>query len=226
MTDLISNEIIQVINFLLPGFIVTWIFYRLTAWSRPSEFERVVQALIYTVFVQFLIIVIQWVFIKVGQFVVALGTWTQDSKIIWSVLIALGLGILSSWLANTDKLHLQLRNLKLTKETSFPSEWYGNFYQNNFYVVLHLTGERRLYGYPEEWPSDPEHGHFVVAEAEWLIEECNQSKPVPLKGVDKILIPAKEVSFVEFMERNSTNSKENSCESKGTNTVTESSKTY
>jgi hypothetical protein len=33
---------------------------------------------------------------------------------------------------------------------------------------LHLNDERRIYGWPEEWPSDPRAGYFSIAEAEWI----------------------------------------------------------
>ena len=64
------------------------------------------------------------------------------------------------------------------------------------YVVLHLKGQRRLYGWPEEWPSRPDEGHFRIAEGEWLIEDERR----PAKGVSAILIPAGEVEMVEFLD--------------------------
>lgn len=71
------------------------------------------------------------------------------------------------------------------------------FSQQKTYVVLHLTGERRLYGWPEEWPSDPNVGYFSMAESEWLTD----SGSIPLEGVENVLIPAQEVTFVEFMTK-------------------------
>jgi hypothetical protein len=53
-----------------------------------------------------------------------------------------------------------------------------------------------LYGWAEEWPSAPDQGHFVIAQAEWL-DENNQSKP--LTGVEKILVKAGDVEMVELM---------------------------
>ena len=52
-------------------------------------------------------------------------------------------------------------------------EWYSTFARlgDNSYVVLHLRGERRLYGYAEEWPGSSKEGHFRIAEPEWLGEE-------------------------------------------------------
>jgi hypothetical protein len=124
------------------------------------------------------------------------GDWTGSSDFIWSVILAVLLGLLVSYLANSDRLHRVLRYLGVTHQTSFSSEWYGALCQNRGYVVLHLAGERRLYGWPEEWPSAPDQGHFVIAEAEWLIEN-NQS--IPLPTVKKMVVKASDVEFLELM---------------------------
>ena len=110
---------------------------------------------------------------------------------------ALLLGICFSYYANNDKLHKFLRKLGITRETSYPSEWFGAFLKKITYVVLHLDGERRLYGWPIEWPSEPEKGHFVLVQASWL-DEDNQ---IPLAGVESIMVNVKDVKMVEFMEK-------------------------
>jgi hypothetical protein len=45
----------SVLTFLLPGFVSAAVFYSFTSHPKPSEFERVVQALIFTIFVQALV---------------------------------------------------------------------------------------------------------------------------------------------------------------------------
>ena len=53
-------------------------------------------------------------------------------------------------------------------------------------------------GWPEEGPSTPDRGHFIVVQAEWLDEN---NEPIPLEGVEKIVIKASEVEMVELMSR-------------------------
>ena len=43
------GDIVGVLTFLLPGFVAASIFYSLTSYPKPSPFDRVVQALIFTV---------------------------------------------------------------------------------------------------------------------------------------------------------------------------------
>lgn len=190
-----SSEVVTILTFLLPGFVASAIFHSLTAHPKPNEFERIIQALIFTTFVQALVKGIP----LIGSWVGAGPMWTGESEIVVAVLIAVVVAIVAVYASNHDTLHGFFRWIRLTKENSFPSEWYSTFTRNpNCYVVLHLNGERRLYGWPEEWPSHPGQGHFRIAEAEWLTE--TEDEQVAMTRVSVILVPAVEVEMVEFLE--------------------------
>ncbi len=47
-----ADNFLAVVAFLLPGFITAWIFYGLTSHPKPSQFERTIQALIFTFIIQ------------------------------------------------------------------------------------------------------------------------------------------------------------------------------
>ena len=113
-----------------------------------------------------------------------------------SVMVSVALAFLAAYVLNNDVVHRVLRRIRITRETSYPSEWYSTFARHECYVVLHMKGQRRLFGWPEEWPSRPDEGHFRVAEGEWLENDGR----TPAEGVAAILIPAGEVEMVEFME--------------------------
>jgi hypothetical protein len=193
--DLPSTTLVEVLAFLLPGFLAASIYYGLTPHARPIPFERVVQALIFTVLVQSLIFPVRQIGFAVGDRWGSIGNWTSDVQLVWSVILAMPLGLFLAWVSNRDRLHEVLRKMKITDQTSFSSEWYGAFCRNEGYVVLHLAGDRRLYGWPEEWPSVADRGHFVMAKAEWLVED----EPIKLDGVHRILVRASDVEMVELM---------------------------
>ena len=179
------------LQYLLPGLLSAWIFYAFTTWPKPDQFERIVQALIFTLIV------------RTGTFPVKLllsvwpiFKWDASSELVTSTVIAVLVGVVFSYFSNNDKFHAFARKLSITKETSYPSEWFGAFAENVTYVVLHLDGERRLYGWPVEWPSASDRGHFLMKDASWLLDK----EQLPVKGVSGILIAAKEVEFVEFMD--------------------------
>ena len=185
----VNSQLISVLQYLLPGFVSAWIFYGLTAYPKPSPFERVIQALIFT-------------FIIRGATEFSEKFFNiQPSSFILSLSLALILGILLSCFANTDILYKLLRHLKITKETSYPSPWFSAFSDNITYVVLHLKDTRRIYGWPKEWPNDPRDGHFLLQNACWLEEENGENKEVPLDDLKGLLIDSANVEMVEFAKK-------------------------
>jgi len=217
MMEYISSEIVGIIYQLLPGFITACIFYLLTSYTKPAPFERVIQALIFTVITKALIIVIHFLYNFTGNH---FGKWNENVEFVASIFFAVMIGIIISWCANNDfplwlfrKDGLEkctgltkfivgmLSTLNLTNKTLHPTEWYSFFKESEHDVVLHLDGERRLKGYLMQFPDCPEDGHFIVINASWLLDD---GKEVPLLSVEKILISAKEVIWVELIKSGTT----------------------
>jgi uncharacterized protein DUF6338 len=192
----ISNDVILILQFLLPGFIAAWIFYGLTSYPKQSQFERIVQALIFTLFIQAMVSILKYLLLKIGLYW-NIGNWNESSSLIASIIIAIMFGIIFSFFANNDKIHNFLRWAKITQESSFPSEWFGSF-SNITYIVIHFKDERRLYGWPIEWPSEPTNGHFLITEPSWLTKNDKECK---ITGVSNILINVQDVKWVEFLEK-------------------------
>ena len=190
-----ASNLIELLQYLLPGFLAAWVFYGFTPFQKPLQFERLIQALIFTLVVQAIVSILRLLLTWLGG-AYSIGTWDDDYQLPLSMFAAVGVGFVFAYFANTDKFHALARNMNLTKETSFPSEWFGVFSKRITYVVLHLSGERRLYGWPIEWPSSPEKGHFSLVDASWLTD----AGEIRADGVDAILVPAVEVELVEFMK--------------------------
>ncbi len=116
-----------------------------------------------------------------------------------SVAVAVVIGLIAAWIANNDVVHQLFRWLHITRETSYPSEWFSSFSRHDgCYVVLHLDGKRRLYGFPTEWPSNPDKGHFRITDGEWL--DMEERVPTTTE-VAAILLPVSEVEMVEFIKQ-------------------------
>lgn len=194
------NELQTLLTMLLPGFVTAAILYLFTSYSKPSPFERIIQALVFSFVVNAIARLLEWI-----------GYTFLESvpDIVLYFVLAVILGILAVCATNHDWLYRFLRIMSFTRETSFPSEWYSAFARNkNAYVVLHLKGERRFYGWPQEWPSDPDMGHFIIAEGEWLSDEVSTENETDNEDDDtssildverdQVLIPVAEVEMVEF----------------------------
>ena len=189
---LASSETVSILIFLLPGFVAAAVFYWLTSHPKPGAFERIVQALIFTILVQAVVKMFFIVMEGVGW----TFSWDETAHLIFSTSAAIGLGLVAAYTLNRDIPHRYLRRIGVTRENSYPSQWYSAFDRHaDCYLVLHLKGERRLYGWPTEWPSRPDEGHFLIEEVEWL----HGDERTPAEGVAGMLVHVSEVEMVEFL---------------------------
>ena len=192
------SEVVPVLTFLLPGFVSAAVFYTLTSHPKPNNFGSVVQALMFTIVVQGITVLLRFQFPERFSWL-----WDEETDVFVSVAIAVVVGACVAFVSNLNLLHWPLTKMKLTRENSYPTEWYSAFVHNSCYVVLHMD-DRRLYGWPTEWPSDPRRGHFRITEAEWLSDDLCKSSNEPQETMEakealEILIPVDSVVMVEFV---------------------------
>ncbi|MGY2282914.1 DUF6338 family protein [Pseudomonas gingeri] len=193
MDDLVK-DVIPLLQYLIPGFLTAWIFYSLTAFKRPDTFGQIVQALIFTFVVHGVVLAIGALCLWVGSKGFVIGKWDEKAEAFWSFVISVLIGLLSCYLATSDKLHNWLRSRDITEQTSYPNEWYSTFSRYPRFVVLHLNDERRLYGWPSEWPNEPTQGQFVIQNPAWLDDKGVQAPC----GAQFLVIDASKVQWVEF----------------------------
>src|SRR4051794_37901522 len=118
-----SRDIPTLVFQLLPGFVTASIFYTLTAHPKTTEFERVVQALIFTVLLKVVIFPVRSGLFLAGSHGLSLGQWNADAELACMTVLALPLGLAFVGMANKDICHRLARKWKLTGRTSYPSEW-------------------------------------------------------------------------------------------------------
>jgi hypothetical protein len=190
----LSKDVVSLLQYLLPGFLVAWVFYGLTSHQKPSQFERVVQALIFSIGVQIVIFFERWLLEFIGTWK-SIGYWTTNSDLIASFVTALLVGIAIAYIAEKDILHGTLRRFNLSSRSSHISEWYMAFTRQPRFIVIHFADERRLYGWPKIWPSDSEKGHFLIEQPEWLdVEGSGDNLP------EYLLVNVGEVKWIEFIK--------------------------
>ncbi|PTT88310.1 hypothetical protein DBR29_18150, partial [Pseudomonas sp. HMWF005] len=74
MDDLVK-EVIPLLQYLIPGFVSTWIFYTLTAFKRPDTFGQIVQAWIFTFVIHGVVLGVGAICLWVGMKGVSVGIW-------------------------------------------------------------------------------------------------------------------------------------------------------
>ncbi|MNF81610.1 hypothetical protein D3C84_638890 [compost metagenome] len=194
MDDLVK-EVIPLLQYLIPGFLTAWIFYSLTAFKRPDTFGQIVQALVFTFIIHGVVVGLGELFLWIGEYGVDYGyCWDSKAISIWSFIVAVVVGLLSCCLAYNDSLHSLLRKIGFSSKTSYPNEWYSAFTKHKRFVVLNLVDERRIYGWPLEWPTEPTQGQFVLHEPAWLNDDGTE---IPMLA-ELFVIDVTKVEWVEF----------------------------
>lgn len=157
----LSKDLIALLQYLVPGFLVAWIYFGLTSHQKPIQFERIVQALIFALFVHLLVPIERAIALKAGR-IWSVGNWTTEGELFASLVTAIFLGLAFCYLINLDLLHAFLRKFNLSTRSSHPSEWFTAFDTKKVFIVVHLKDGRRIYGWPHIWPSDPGKGHLFL----------------------------------------------------------------
>lgn len=201
------ESLVSVIFELLPGFVALTLFYLLTAYKRPSPFEQVIVALVLSMIVKAIVILLASL-AKAVSGVVTLGVWTENTGLVWSVILGAVLGAVLAWSANNDfpfriirggGRHPWLRwigRLRLTTNTARPSEWYSAFTDQDTWITLYLDDDTRLFGYPMEWPDQPDTGHFILLQPTWILEDGTEQE---LPDAETMLVAAGSVRLIEFL---------------------------
>ena len=195
--DSLFSDVRPLLTFLLPGFLTAWIFYGLTSHPKPTQFERTVEALVFTFLVHAATQAFRALLEKLGTYW-ALGPWSDTSQLVLSVLLAVLLGLSLAAAVNKDVFHAWLRRKGFTSRTSHPSEWFCVLDTNPAYVVLQFKDGRRLIGWPKEWPISPHSGQFYIQMPAWISDD---GKIADLPELDGILIHATDVQWVEVFPR-------------------------
>lgn len=191
----IAGTLMPILQALLPGFLATVIFYWLADAKKPTQFEQVVQALICTGLIRFLVDGIKYIAIWIGQFH-SLGVWTENIATGWALLLAGVFGLGLAYLSQHDVLYKFARKIGLTSRASV-GEWRYAFLRfPDRGLVLNFKDGRRLMGYPLAWPAEPEGGHFVMEFPTWL----EGDKAIPQDGVTYLMVANNDVQWVEFLE--------------------------
>lgn len=127
--------------------------------------------------IQSLVVGLGALMLVTGERFFSVGFWDKKPEALWSAVIAVLLGFVSCHVASSDKLHSFLRKLKITTQTSYPCEWYSAFSSRPRFVVLHLLDDKRLYGWPIEWPSAPTRGQLSSKTRHGSIAMARNLKP-------------------------------------------------
>jgi len=195
---MISFQALQILIFLIPGFISSSILNSLIVRrDERREFPAVIEALIFSMLVYTAYAVIR------GTSPIALDQQGQAPTLsyeamgfLWLLLISVVLPMSMSFLVTTD-LHMKIaRGLRITRRTSRSSTWFDVFYDIKTYVIIDFDNGRRVYGWPMYYSDNPEDQYVFLHDPYWI--EGEEFIETGLKGL--LITPAQRIEFIEFLE--------------------------
>jgi hypothetical protein len=182
-------QAIQILIFLIPGFISGIILDNLVVRKAKSEFGTVIEALIFSLII--LVIYSQVISKSPIELTVinapataSTSTYTLNSQgflwlFVFSVLLPLPIAFLMTY-----DLHMKLlRFLHITKRTARENVWLDTFLDEQRYVVINFTDGRRITGWPKYYSDDKDSQYVYLTNAAWIVENMT-TKQEEFKEID------------------------------------------
>lgn len=187
------KDLLPVLQALLPGFLTTIIFYWLADVQKPSQFERVLQALVCTTLISLTVQTIAWLARLAGTFY-SFGAWTDTSTTLCSLALAAASGLFLALACNKDFFYSIARKKEITSKASHSDQIHIFRSRASNAVILNLKNSKRVMGYVLAIPSS-ETGHYLIQHPKWQQSDDSFTE---CENIESIFISATEVHWIEF----------------------------
>ncbi|MDH0646227.1 hypothetical protein N5D48_05115 [Pseudomonas sp. GD03858] len=191
----VTKELLPTLQLFLPGFLTTIVFYWFASVPKPPQFERVLQALICTPIIKFLVEQLESTLYEIGE-LYSVGVWTKSTELGFSIALPIAIGLSLACLCNRDLIYKIARKIGITKKASIDDTTHIFSSRPDHVVVFEFIDGRRLLGYIRSFPNDCTAGVFLVDNPHWMAGKT----PTPYAGIESILINATDVKWIEFLE--------------------------
>lgn len=188
---------LQILIFLIPGFIAATIFNVLIVRKERKEFEKIIESLIFSMLIYTIYSLVS------GKSPVTLnqieGTITcsyNGNSFLYLGLFSVGIPTILSFLITND-WHMKLsRKLQISRKTARSSVWFDVFCDIRKPIIINFENGRRIYGWPEYYSDEPETPYIFLFKPAWIEED----KYVDLKVRGILITPEQKIKSIEFLE--------------------------
>lgn len=191
-------QALQILIFLIPGFISATILDALVVRKEKKELGKIIEALIFSMLIYTIYSAVS------GRSPIALNqieksiTYSYDSKsFLWLGLFSIGIPVVLSFLITND-LHMKVaRTLLISKRTARSSTWFDVFYDRKRDIIINFENGRRIYGWPEYYSEDPEKPYIFLHKPAWIKEE--EFVDLNVEGI--LITPEQKIECIEFLKK-------------------------
>jgi len=190
-------QALQILIFLIPGFISATILNSFIVRKEKKELGKIIEALIFS-----MLIYTVYSFMS-GKSPVALNqieksiTYSYDSKsFLWLSLLSVGIPAVLSFFVTNDWHMKVARKLRISRKTARSSVWFDVFCDVRKPVIINFGNGRRIYGWPKYYSDEPENSYIFLFKPAWIQE----GKYVDLNVEGILITPEQKIESIEFLE--------------------------
>lgn len=191
-----SFQALQILIFLIPGFISAIILDALVVRMEKKELGKIIEALIFSMIIYTIYSSIS------GKSPISLSkleettTLIYDSKsFLWLALFSLFIPLILSFFITND-LHMKLaRSLRITMKTARAYVWLDVFSDIDKHIIINFENGRRIYGWPMYHSSKPENPYIYLFNPAWIQED--EFVDLNIEGI--LITPEQKIESIEFL---------------------------
>ena len=190
-------QALQILIFLIPGFISATILNALVVRKAKKELGIIIEALILSMLIYTIYSLISGVSpVTLNQIEESI-VYSYDSKsFVWLGVLSLGIPVILS-LFITNDLHMKLaRFLRISRRTARSSVWFDVFYDIRKHIIINLKDGRRIYGWPQYYSNDPESPYIFLFKPCWIQGE--KFIDLDIEGI--LITPEEKIESIEFLK--------------------------
>ena len=199
-------QAIQIIIFLIPGFIADIVYNGLVVRRQPKEFKLIIEALIFSVLIYtpyyYFFEALPILFTKKDDLIIYSFNGTSLSILL---LFSLFFPIVFSYIVNND-IHMRiLRFFKITTKTAGETIWLDVFYTHKNFIIINFEDGRRIYGWPMYFSETPQNPYIFLYKPKWI---DNENKFIELNNEGILITPEMKIQSIEFLKKIALNKEE------------------
>lgn len=195
-------EALGIFLVLLPGFVSAYLVQLLAARRRQSELDKIVEALIFSLFLYLLTLPIFGYSLPIGWH---LGNINQADA--WQIVVkwphlatlalfAVILGTVYSASINHNWLTALFRWLRISERSARSSVWNDVFSDLGGFVQVGLADGRSVIGWIRNYSDEDEAHALFLEDAAWIDDDGNE---LPINGPGILLTKNLEITYVMFL---------------------------
>ncbi|HPI13626.1 MAG TPA: DUF6338 family protein [Spirochaetota bacterium] len=195
---MVTLQTLQILIFLIPGFISAAILNALIVRNEKKEFAHIVEALMFTM-------IIYTIYSLMDMRIPVIPGEDQSIEIegvsfLVLLVLSVALPTVFAYALHNDVIMQAARKLKITKKTSRDSVWNDAFNEYTTWITIHFKDGSRITGYPRFFSDKMDQSCFYLQRPAWVTQKKGKDINVPLNVEGILITPQMPIEYIYFLK--------------------------